>query len=78
MERAAEWIFNHPEESTAMELDVGAGTQDASSAEASLPDGSGSKSLILFWFSRIFGSQLFRSDSSMLLVKVDVHNPVTY
>lgn len=48
VERAAEWIFNHPEESTAMELDVGAGTQEASSAEASLPDGSGSKSLIFF------------------------------
>ena len=47
VERAAEWIFNHPEESTAMELDVGAGTQEASSAEASLPDGSGSKGLIL-------------------------------
>ena len=47
MKRAAEWIFNHPEDSTAMELDVGAGTQEASSAEASIPDGSGSKGLVL-------------------------------
>jgi len=48
VERAAEWIFNHPEESTAMELDVGASTQEASSAEASLPDGSGKYQLLAF------------------------------
>lgn len=41
MERAAEWILNHPEESMAMELDVGACTQDTQ-AEVKYPDGSGS------------------------------------
>jgi len=46
MERAAEWILNHPEESVAMELDVGTGTHETQS-EVQLPDGSGSKSQVL-------------------------------
>lgn len=42
MERAAEWILNHPEESVAMELDAGTGTHETQ-PEVQLPDGSGSK-----------------------------------
>jgi len=42
MERAAEWILSHPEESVAMELDVGTGSHETQS-EVNLPDGSGSK-----------------------------------
>lgn len=44
MERAAEWIFSHPEEATAMELDMGTGNESISGSETNLPDGSGSKS----------------------------------
>ncbi|XP_024356450.1 ubiquitin carboxyl-terminal hydrolase 14 [Physcomitrium patens] len=47
MERAAEWILNHPEESMAMELDVGACTQDTQ-AEVKYPDGSGKYRLLAF------------------------------
>ena len=42
IETAAEWILNNPEESSAMELDVGTGTND-SQTEATYPDGPGSK-----------------------------------
>lgn len=42
MERAAEWIFNNPEDSVAMELDGGTGTHETQ-PEGQLPDGSGSK-----------------------------------
>lgn len=42
MERAAEWIFNNPEDTVAMELDGGTGTHETQ-PEVQLPDGSGSK-----------------------------------
>jgi len=47
MERAAEWILNHPEESVAMELDVGTGTHGIQ-PEVQLPDGSGKYQLLAF------------------------------
>lgn len=42
IETAAEWILNHPEESSAMELDVGTGSNEPQ-PEVKYPDGSGSK-----------------------------------
>lgn len=42
IETAAEWILNHPEESSAMELDVGTGTNEPE-PEVKYPDGPGSK-----------------------------------
>lgn len=42
VERAAEWIFNNPDDTVAMELDGGTGTHETQ-PEVQLPDGSGSK-----------------------------------
>jgi ubiquitin carboxyl-terminal hydrolase 5/13 len=47
VERAAEWIFNNPEDTVAMELDGGTGTHEAQ-PEVHLPDGSGKYQLLAF------------------------------
>ncbi|KAG0563124.1 hypothetical protein KC19_8G006500 [Ceratodon purpureus] len=47
IETAAEWILNHPEESSAMELDVGTGTNEPE-PEVKYPDGPGKYQLLAF------------------------------
>ncbi len=49
MERAAEWIFSHSEVSSAVDPDMGMGTgnHDNVAFEPDLPNGQGSKSLLL-------------------------------
>ncbi len=47
MERAAEWIFSHSEVSSALDSDMGTGNHDNVAFEPDLPNGQGSKSLLL-------------------------------
>lgn len=45
MERAAEWICTHPDDATAMELDVSTASESSPAPGLNLPDGPGSKCL---------------------------------